>query len=113
QKERRPMAIATFEALVTTVVGSSNTPARNDASCSTGGCVGPSSPITHGVVCKDENGRQLHKGRETDGWSCIVAKDEKVASKARSLDCDNPFTIAAIPCSRMPKCRFFPLGLSD
>ena len=37
---------------------------------------------------------------------------KKVAPKGRSLDSDSPLTIAAIACSRMPKCRFFPPGLS-
>src|SRR5215813_5501088 len=34
------------------------------------------------------------------------------APKGRSLDKDNPLTIAPIECSRIPKCRFFPLELS-
>src|SRR4026207_927902 len=37
---------------------------------------------------------------------------KKVAPKARSLDRESPFTVAAMACSRMPKCRFFPVGLS-
>src|SRR5262249_14458841 len=37
---------------------------------------------------------------------------KKVAPKARSFDSESPFTMAAVACSRMPKCRFFPAGLS-
>src|ERR1043165_7713937 len=37
---------------------------------------------------------------------------KNVEPKARIFDNDIPFTIAAIECSRMPKCRFFPEGLS-
>src|SRR5215510_9791580 len=37
---------------------------------------------------------------------------KKVAPKARSFDRESPFTMPAIACSRMPKCRFFPAGLS-
>ena len=37
---------------------------------------------------------------------------KNVAPKARSLDSDRPFTIAAIACSRMPKCRFLPPGVA-
>src|SRR4029450_8874418 len=38
---------------------------------------------------------------------------KKVAPNARSVDSERPLTIAAIECSRMPKCRFLPLGLPD
>src|SRR5580692_8255839 len=34
------------------------------------------------------------------------------APNARSLESDNPFTIAAIECSRIPKCKIFPVGVS-
>ena len=37
---------------------------------------------------------------------------KNVAPKGRSLERASPFTIAAIACSRIPKCRFFPPGLS-
>src|SRR6266704_2776302 len=37
---------------------------------------------------------------------------KNVAPNARSFDSGSPFTVAAIACSRMPKCRFFPPGLS-
>ena len=37
---------------------------------------------------------------------------KNVAPNARSLDSDRPLTMAAIACSRMPKCRFLPPGLS-
>src|SRR4029450_10198213 len=37
---------------------------------------------------------------------------KKVAPKARSFERESPFTMAAMACSRMPKCRFFPAGLS-
>src|SRR5258705_2363131 len=39
-------------------------------------------------------------------------KMKKVAEKGRSLDKESRFTIAAIECSLIPKCRFFPVGLS-
>src|ERR1700739_4602789 len=35
---------------------------------------------------------------------------KNVAPNARSFERDSPFTIAAIACSRIPKCRFFPPG---
>src|SRR2546422_5281292 len=37
---------------------------------------------------------------------------KNVAPKGRSFDSERPLTIAAIPCSRMPKCRFLPLGVA-
>src|SRR4030095_4953438 len=36
---------------------------------------------------------------------------KNVAPKARSFESDRPFTIAAIACSRIPKCRFLPPGV--
>src|SRR5208337_2178979 len=41
--------------------------------------------VTHGVVREDEDGRQLHQGREADGRPGIVAKDEKGGAKGSEL----------------------------
>src|SRR5260370_33171431 len=36
---------------------------------------------------------------------------KNVAPKARTFDSERPLTMAAIACSRMPKCRVLPPGL--
>ena len=41
--------------------------------------------ISHGIVREDENGRQLHQGRESDGWSRIIAEDEEGRAKGPDL----------------------------
>ena len=62
--------------------------------------------VAHGVVREHEDGGQFHQRREPDRRPRVVAEDKKVAPKARFW-ITKARSIAAIACSRTPKCRFF------
>ena len=86
--------------------------ARSEASCSTGWCVGPSSPSPMASWVKTKIGGQLHERREPDGGARVVAEDEEGRAEGRSFESERPFTIAPMACSRMPKWRFLPPGVA-
>ena len=59
--------------------------ARNEASCSIGWCVGPSSPEADRIVGEDIDGRNLHQGGQPDRGAHVVAEIEEGAAESPDL----------------------------
>ena len=69
--------------------------------------------VAHGVMREDEDGGQLHQGRQPDGGPRVIAEDEERRAEGPELRQRRVRSrLRAMACSRMPKCRFFPPGLS-
>ena len=65
--------------------------ARRDVRCSTGWCVGPSSPTPIEFVGEDVDYRGLHQGVQADCRTTVVAEDQKIL--IRTVEC---FEIAVL-----------------
>ena len=66
--------------------------ARNEASCSTGWWVGPSSPSPMASCVKMKMRREFHHGGESDGPARVITEDKEGPPKGANFESDIPFT---------------------
>ena len=88
--------------------------ARSMARCSIGWWVGPSSPTPDAVVGEDVGDRQAHERRQAHRRAHVVDEHEEGghvrADRRRARPCRWP--IAAMACSRTPKWKLRPAGVT-
>ena len=103
---RRPRVSLASQGRITSRFGI----ARSAASCSTGWCVGPSSPSADAVVREDVHDVQAHRAPPAgSAGACSRRRPGTSRRYGMKPPCAaRPLTIAPIACSRTPKCMLRP-----